>query len=122
MLFYTAGQGQIFLVMLYAGVLAGMIFDALDYLRRLFIAGPVLSGFIDLVFSALLFCVMLIAIMFTGGGELRWYAVMGALSGYLLYAFTLRRLLAFACGRLGRGVLWMFHKFKATKFFKTIFR
>lgn len=107
MLFYTLGQSAAFLLMLPAGLLTGLIWDGLCALRRLLQPGVLLSLAMDLMFclmAALLLVASLIAALH---GEMRLYAVMGSLVGFLLYGATLSPLIALAaCGllRLVRAV------------------
>ena len=93
MLFYTAGQSVAFLLMLACGLKIGLCWDALRLLRRLFQPGLVLSLALDLLFGAAAAGLIAASLLRALDGELRLYALMGALSGCLLYGATLSKLL-----------------------------
>lgn len=93
MLFYTLGQSTAFLLMIPAGMAIGLIWDALRLMRRLLEPGFWLTLGLDLGFSltaSALFCLRLFRALY---GEMRLYAVMGALCGFLIYGGTLSPLL-----------------------------
>lgn len=93
MLFYTVGQPQAFLGMMYAGLAVGLLFDLAALARKLLFAGRILTLAVDCAFS--LFAVMLLAAAWLRVNYLdfRMYALMGAAAGAVLYALTLRPLL-----------------------------
>ncbi len=94
MLFYTLGQSAAFLLMLPAGLMTGLIWDGLCALRRLLQPGALLSLAMDLAFcltAAFLLAASLVAALH---GEMRLYAIMGSLTGFLLYDATLSPLIA----------------------------
>ena len=93
MLFYTLGQSAAFLLMIPAGLTIGLIWDGLYLMRRLLEPGFILTLALDLGFSmtsAALFGLGLFRALY---GEMRLYAVMGALCGFLIYTGTLSPLL-----------------------------
>lgn len=122
MLFYTVGQSRVFLIMMYAGLAIGLYLSADQALRQLFSAGRILSFIMDLLFGIASACIILCALMIASGGELRLYALMGALCGYLIYAATLGPLLR----RLARTLikparafcLWLRRRTFLQKFFR----
>jgi spore cortex biosynthesis protein YabQ len=93
MLFYTVGQPQAFLGMMYAGLAVGFLFDVAALVRKLLAAGKILTLAVDCAFSLL--SVMLLAAVWLHVNYLdfRVYALMGAACGALLYALTVRPLL-----------------------------
>ena len=93
MLFYTVGQSQIFLTMLYAGLAAGLYVSLDGAARRLFEAGKLLSLTMDLLLGIVLAVIACIALLIAADGELRLYSLMGMLAGFLLYMGTLAPLL-----------------------------
>jgi len=99
MLFHTAGQAQVFLSMLYAGLLIGLWYDALGLIRRALFAGRLLTATLDLVFGAGSALILIAAMLLVNYGEMRVYCLLGALCGAALYAFTLRRLLKLILAR-----------------------
>jgi len=93
MLFYTVGQSQIFLTMLYAGLLAGLYVSIDGAARRLFEAGRLFGALMDLILGVVLAAVACIALIIAADGELRLYSLMGLLAGFLIYMGTLHPLL-----------------------------
>ena len=91
MLFATAGQSRIFLVMMYAGLAVGLYSSVDAAARRLFGAGRWMALFMDLIFGAAAACIVVCGLLLAADGELRLYSLMGAVCGYLIYAGTLAR-------------------------------
>lgn len=89
MLFYTDGQAYVFLAMLVCGALVGAWYDVLRRVRRLTMAGGVLTALLDGLFAVG-------ALMLTGGFlflavrlDVRLYALLGIACGMTLYRFGL---------------------------------
>lgn len=89
MLFYTDGQAYVFLAMLVCGALVGAWYDVLRRIRRLTMAGGVLTALLDGLFAVG-------ALMLTGGFlflavrlDVRLYALLGIACGMTLYRFGL---------------------------------
>jgi hypothetical protein len=122
MLFYTVGQPQAFLGMMYAGLAVGLLFDMAALTRRLLSAGRALSAAIDCAYS--LVCVALMAAVWLRVNYLdfRMYALLGAASGAVLYALTLRRLLILMIVRPLRHLGRWLKKVLNNKLFRKIFR
>ena len=93
MLFYTIGQSQIFLTMLYAGLAVGLYVSIDGAARRLFEAGPLLALGMDLLLGVVIAAVACLALVVAADGELRLYSLMGMLAGYLIYMGTLAPLI-----------------------------
>lgn len=94
MLFYTLEQSAAFLLMLPAGLMTGLIWDGLCALRRLFLPGVLLSLAMDLTFCLMAAFLLVASLVAALHGEMRLYAVMGSLVGFLLYGATLSPLIA----------------------------
>mgnify|MGYP000988670718 CR=1 FL=1 len=122
MLFYTVGQPQAFLGMMYAGLAVGLLFDMAALVRKLLWAGKVLTLVVDCTFSLL--CVVLLAAVWLRVNYLdfRLYALMGAACGAVLYALTVRPLMRLLVLRplirLGRRL----RRIAGSKIFRKIFR
>ena len=122
MLFYTVGQPQAFLGMMYAGLAVGLLFDMAALVRKLLWAGKVLTLVVDCAFSLL--CVVLLAAVWLRVNYLdfRLYALMGAACGAVLYALTVRPLMRLLVLRplirLGRRL----RRIAGSKIFRKIFR
>ena len=104
MLFYTAGQSAAFLLMLGCGLRLGLLWDFFRLLRHLFKPGFLLSLALDLLFGAAAAGLLCASLMRALEGELRLYALMGALCGFLLYGATLSHLLAWIAGKAAAGL------------------
>ena len=104
MLFYTAGQSAAFLLMLGCGLRLGLLWDFFRLLRHLFKPGFLLSLALDLLFGAAAAGLLCASLMRALEGELRLYALMGALCGFLLYGATLSHLLAMAGRKAAAGL------------------
>ena len=102
MLFYTVGQSAAFLLMLECGLQIGLVYDGFRLLRRLFRPGILMSLILDLLFGAGAAGLLIAALLRALDGELRLYALLGALAGFLLYGVTLSRLLGALGARLAK--------------------
>ena len=122
MLFATIGQWKVFVAMMVAGLLVGLVYDLLAALRRLLRAGTLLSLCADLAFGLMSALVLSGALTFANYGQMRLFAFLGAGAGAALYALGPHR--------LGRGLLHGFvRKFRRIwrrivkfRLFKVIFR
>ena len=85
MLFYTLGQSAAFLLMLPAGVMTGLIWDGLCALRRLLQPGALLSLAMDMLFCLMAAFLLTASLVAALHGELRLYAILGAVCGCLLF-------------------------------------
>ena len=93
MLFYTTGQSQIFLTMLYAGLAVGLYVSLDSSARRLFGAGRLMALAMDLTLGVVIAVIACLALVISADGELRLYSLLGILCGFLLYMGTLAPLL-----------------------------
>ena len=122
MLFYTIGQSQIFLGMLYAGLAVGLWYDVLKLLRRLFQAGKILSLVLDLAFGAGAVVPVLAALLKANYGEMRLYALLGCLCGFVIYMGSvgplLEKTVLVFCGALVKAV----KRISGTRFMKKILK
>lgn len=85
MLFYTAGQSRVFLMMLYVGLGVGAWCTLLDALRRLQQAGALRSLWLDLLGGAGAAGLIVWGSLRVCEGELRVYALLGGVCGCLLF-------------------------------------
>lgn len=87
----TAGQGRTLLLLLYAGILSGLLMDAGTLLRR---ALPRPLRFLpDTLWCVLTAGLCFFALLLGRESTLRLYAPLGLLLGGAVYALGLRRLL-----------------------------
>lgn len=107
MLFYTVGQSRVFLTMLCVGLGIGAWYSLLEVMRRLQQAGAALSLAMDMLFGAGAAALIVWGAMRIAYGELRLYAILGAVCGCLLFrgalappARLLRRIVKALSGRL----------------------
>ena len=74
MLFATIGQWKVFVAMMAAGLLVGLVYDLLAALRRLLRAGPLLSLCADLAFGLAAALVLGGALTFANYGQMPFSA------------------------------------------------
>ena len=122
MLFYTAGQSAAFLLMLACGLRLGLLYDVFRLLRRLFQPGFLLSLALDLLFGAAAAWLICASLLRALEGELRLYALMGALCGFILYGATLSRLLVALARRAASGLRWLGRALERQKFVKKLLK
>jgi len=89
--------------MLYAGLTVGLYFSVDSAARRLFAAGRWLSFFMDLIFGAAAALITLLALLLASDGELRLYALMGVVCGFLIYMGTFAPLISKLLSLTARG-------------------
>ena len=108
MLFYTVGQSRIFLTMLYCGMLTGVYVSIDHALRRLFRSGRIFCALMDLVLGIVAALFIIAGLLSASVGELRLYALLGVLCGFLLYMATvyplLERLLGLCAHLFGASI------------------
>ena len=88
MLFQTVGQANVFLAMVAAGALGGAWYSLLRRLSRRLEAGVLISLLIDFLYGAGLFAGLAAALFRVNYLDLRLYALIGALSGHILYLYA----------------------------------
>lgn len=93
MMFETVGQSGVFLAMVYAGLLVGLLYDGLRLMRRLLAANALVTGLADLLFWLAAGAVVAVALALKGEGSLRLYALAGCASGAALYLLGISRVL-----------------------------
>jgi spore cortex biosynthesis protein YabQ len=122
MLFYTFGQPEAFLGMMYAGLAAGLLFDAAALVRKLLAAGKILTLVIDCLFSVV--CVLLLAAAWLQVNYLdfRLYALLGVAAGAVLYALTARPLLKLVIVRPLKFLARRVKRIAGSKIIRKIFR
>lgn len=103
MLFYTLGQSLAFLLMLKSGLMIALLYELLSLLRRLFEPGFALSLLLDLTFGAASAALLIAHLCRALNGELRLYALLGALCGFILCRAALSPLLRRLFSCLQRG-------------------
>jgi len=104
MLFYTIGQSQIFLAMVYAGMSIGLFYDILRLIRYMLTAGRALSLALDLIFGVGSAILLIAFMMEANYAELRLYALLGAFCGLILYAFTISPVVIFMYRNAKKGL------------------
>ena len=97
-MFEATRQGNVFLTMMYAGLLCGALYDALRVIRRVLHAGRLLSAAIDLLFWTASAAVCVHAMVRTLHEPVRMYALLGAGCGMSLYLLGIGEVLYAAVG------------------------
>ena len=93
MMFETVGQAGIFLAMVYAGLVVGLLYDGARLARRLLAAGTVITGIVDLLFWLGAGAVVSVALALRGEDAVRLYALAGCACGAVLYLLGISRAL-----------------------------
>lgn len=107
MLFYTVGQSRVFVMMLCVGLGIGAWYGLWEILRALQQAGTLLSLAMDMLFGAGAAALIIWGAMRVSYGELRPYALLGAVCGCVLFFGAVRppaRFLGRQAARLIRRV------------------
>ena len=108
--------------MMYAGLAAGLLFDAAALVRKLLAAGKILTLLIDCLFSVV--CVLLLAAAWLQVNYLdfRLYALLGVAAGAVLYALTARPLLKLVIVRPLKFLARRVKRIAGSKIIRKIFR
>jgi len=93
MMFETVGQAGVFLAMVYAGLIVGLLYDGARLARRLVSAGAVITGILDLLFWLAAGAVVSVALALRGEDAVRLYALGGCATGAALYLLGISRVL-----------------------------
>ncbi len=96
--FETAEQSAVFLLLLYAGAAAAVLYDLAAFLRRRCPAG--IAAALDLTWCLVSGALCLLALILGGESRLRLYALLGLCCGAGIYRLGLRRVLLSAAARL----------------------
>lgn len=122
MLFATVGQGSVFIWMLSAGFLIGLLYDCFRLIRWLTHAGTPLSLFLDALWGAAsgaVFCGMLISANY---GQLRLYTLTAAGAGFLLYLTAVSVPAEALCRKLLNTLMHFVKILSRFRLFKFVFR
>lgn len=92
-MFETAGQAQAFLATVYAGLAAGVAYDLLRLLRRSLRAGALITALFDFLFWVAAAALVVLAAVMAGAEGLRFYLLLGAGAGMLLWAAGFRQVI-----------------------------
>ena len=90
--FETANQAHIFLLLLYAGMAAGGLYDIFSFFRRR--SKRALVILLDFVYAVMVGALCFFALAMGGEDALRFYALLGIFCGALLYSLGIRHLAA----------------------------
>lgn len=110
MMFETIGQAGVFLAMVYAGLVIGLVYDALRLVRRALAAKALLTAFLDLIFWLGAGAVAAVALALRNEESMRLYALGGCASGVVLYMLGISRVLQAA----GKGIARMYRRVEET--------
>ena len=92
--FETSGQAHTFLLLLRAGLGAGIAYDVIAPLRRR--APRPLAALMDVIWCALVCALCALSLMIGGEGRMRGYAILGLCCGGAVYLLGVRRVMAWA--------------------------
>lgn len=90
----VSSSHQIYVFVLYVllGIACGAFFDVQRFLRKLYTAGQTRTQLEDILFAVVCVGAALGLSYFFNNGELRYYQIMGSISGVLFYAAALSRI------------------------------
>lgn len=88
----SSQQIYVFSLSVLLGILCAAFFDIQRFLRKLSLAGTARTMLEDILFAFVCVGVMLGFSYYFNNGEIRYYQIMGALSGALFYAAALSRI------------------------------
>lgn len=88
----SSHQIYVFSLCILLGILCGAFFDVQRFLRKLSFAGNARTMLEDVLFAFVCIGVMIGFGYYFNNGEIRYYQIMGALSGALFYAAALSRI------------------------------
>lgn len=88
----SSHQIYVFSLCVISGMLCGAFFDVQRFLRRVHSAGSARTMLEDIIFAFVCVGVMIGFSFHFNNGEIRYYQVMGSVSGALFYAAALSRL------------------------------
>jgi len=88
----SSHQVYVFLLFVAAGMACGAFFDIQRFLRKIIKAGIARTCLEDVVFASACVTLMILLSYYYNNGEIRYYQVMGSVSGMLFYGALLSRL------------------------------
>ena len=86
-------QAFVFLVMVYGGIVTGLVYEFYRLLRRIFGTGRIVTAVFDILFVLCAFFIFAYILYLANAGQLRFYLLLGYVLGFLLYVFGISRLL-----------------------------
>ena len=104
MLFETIGQGSVFLWMLLAGMLIGLLYDLFFFARLLLRAGTALTLAMDILWGALSGVLLAAMLVIANRGRVRLFVLIAVLAGFLLYRAAASRPAMFLAKLFGSAV------------------
>ena len=122
MLFSTIGQIHVFIWMMAAGVLIGLWYACLAALRRLLCAGFWLTLAADAVFGAGAAGIFILALVTANYGQVRFFAVLGALTGCALFGLGVYPPMRRIVENIVRAICRLFIKIRQLRWITVIFR
>lgn len=87
----TLTQPAVFLAMLYAGVVMGMVYDLFRMIRRLF-CNRIVDAIVDALFVIAALAIAAFAMLIATGGAMRFYSYVGLLTGFALEQISISHL------------------------------
>ena len=98
--FETAGQSAVFLLLLYAGAAAAILYDLIAFVRRR--CPPAPAAALDILWCLMAGALCLSALILRGESRLRLYALLGLCCGAGIYCLGLRRIVRSVAFRLAK--------------------
>ena len=122
MLFSTIGQIHVFLWMIGAGLATGAFYALCAWIRRLLCAGFWLTLTIDALFGLGAALLLVVTALIADHGSLRFYELLGAALGAILFELGLRPMVESLTSALWQRFQTIFQKIIKFRLIKVIFR
>ncbi len=101
----TEPQISIFLITLYGGMAAGIIYDVYRAIRKAAKNGRLATALLDTLFILTLGVVVTFMLYIANAGELRLYTFVGFALGFALYMTGLSPFILFLCRKIKKQLL-----------------
>ena len=89
MTFYVTNQNYVVLCLFVIGVVIGVIYDIFKIKREIFGKNVIFYYLDDLLFSFIYTTIFVFAIFLTNYGYVRWYEIVSAFIGFIIYKSTI---------------------------------
>lgn len=91
-IFYAPNQELVFLYSLFVGVILGILYDIFRIKREFFGSNRALLFVDDVIY--MLFCsiILILGILKVNSGKLRWYELLCPAAGFIVYRFTISKI------------------------------
>ena len=104
MLFHTIGQGSVFVWMMIAGMLAGLLYDGFDLIRCIFRMGAGMTALLDALWGMVSGVLLAVMLVIANRGQMRAFVLLAVAAGFGLYRAAASRPVMHLARGVGRIV------------------